>query len=142
MAFEELLFQTSEIIHNSLRQDREAVLNNSRYSAVTTSQLLYLEAVSAMNSPALSRLAARLKITDASASIAVQKLINNGFLVKVRSDQDRRYFYLSLSNKGEALIKAEKRAFSNFAAGVKNSLSGAEIEMIEAIFVKIIKKYG
>jgi DNA-binding MarR family transcriptional regulator len=141
MAFEGLLIQVDEIIHNSIQQYKEEILGNSRYSAVTAGQLYYLEAVSAMSNPTLSKLAARLKITKSSASIAIRKLIENGFLVKLRSSQDKRYYYFSLSDKGEALIKAEKRALSNFASSIKNSLTEAEIEMIEAIFVKIINKY-
>jgi DNA-binding MarR family transcriptional regulator len=141
MAFEGLLIQVDEIIHNSIQQYKEEILGNSRYSAVTASQLYYLEAVSAMSNPTLSKLATCLKITKSSASIAIRKLIENGFLVKLRSGQDKRYYYFSLSDKGEALIKAEKRALSNFASSIKNSLTEAEIEMIEAIFVKIINKY-
>ena len=141
MAFEGLLIQVDEIIHNSIQQYKEEILGNSRYSAVTAGQLYYLEAVSAMSNPTLSKLAARLKITKSSASIAIRKLIENGFLVKLRSSQDKRYYYFSLSDKGEALIKAEKRALSNFASSIKNALTEAEIEMIEAIFVKIINKY-
>jgi DNA-binding MarR family transcriptional regulator len=142
MAFDELFFQINEIIQQSVRLSKEEVLADSRYSDVTASQLVYLEAVSALSSPTLSGLAARLKITRASASIAVNKLIENGFLVKVRARQDKRYCYLSLSEKGEALIKAEKRAFSHFADAIKHSLTKAEIEMIEKIFIKIINKYG
>jgi len=141
MAFEGLLIQVDELIHNSIQQYKEEILGNSRYSAVTAGQLYYIEAVSAMSNPTLSKLAACLKITKSSASIAIRKLIENGFLVKLRSSQDKRYYYFSLSDKGEALIKAEKRALSNFASSIKNSLTEAEIEMIEAIFVKIINKY-
>jgi DNA-binding MarR family transcriptional regulator len=142
MEFEEILVQINEILHKAIQKYKEEIIGNSRYSDLTLSQLYYLEAIATMDNPSLSNLAKRLKISNASASVGVRKLIKNGFIEKAQSSDDKRSFHLLLSSKGRSLMEAEKRAYSEFAANIKKSLSDTEIKEAEGIFKKIIQQYG
>lgn len=142
MEFEKLLIRINEILHRSIQKYKEDIIGNSDYSDITLSQLFYLEAVYSMERPTLGELARRLNITNASASVGVQKLQKRGLIQKSRSGEDKRAFNIALTSEGEKLIRAEASAFSEFASNIKNTLNNEETAMLESIFTKILNKYS
>ena len=141
MKFEELFIQINEILHRSIQKFKEEIIGSGPYSEMTLSQLFYLEAVHSLGSPTLGELAKRLKVSNASASVGVQKLLKKGLLRKIQSSEDRRVFYISLSPDAKKLMKAEERAFADFIANIKSTLNEKEIRIVEEIFQKILNKY-
>ena len=105
------------------------------------SQLFYMEAVYHLGNPTLSELAAHLKISKASPTVVVQKLIEKGLVAKVRSEADQRVFHVRLSGRGRQLIEAEVNALADFAERIKQSLSKEEIKRLSRIFQKIVEDY-
>lgn len=141
MKFEELFIQINEILHRSIQKFKEEIIGSGPYSDLTLSQLFYLEAIHALGSPTLGELAKRLKISNASASVGVQKLIKKGLLSKLQSSEDRRVCNIKLSPEAKKLMKAEERAFADFIANIKGALSEKEIRTVEEIFQKILDRY-
>ncbi len=141
MRFEELFIQINEILHRSIQKFKEEIIGSGPYSDLTLSQLFYLEAVHSLGNPTLGELSKRLKISNASASVGVQKLLKKGLLRKVQSSEDRRVFYVSLAPKAKKLMDAEARAFTDFIANIKGALSEKEIRTVEEIFLKILDRY-
>ncbi len=141
MEFEKLLIQINEVLHKSIQKYKQEVVGNNSYSDITLSQLYYIEAVYNLGTPTVSELSSHLKITKASTSEGVRKLIDRGLLMKTQSSQDRRVFHLSLSESGLKLIEAEAGALSEFVSNIKNSLDDSEMYLMGEIFKKILKNY-
>ena len=138
MEFEHLLIQINEIFHKSIMRYKEEVLGKSTFSDVTISQLYYLEAVFHLGNPTLSELAEHLKVSKASATAGVQKLIKNGLAQKVRSSEDHRVFHVHPSADGLKLLEAEVHALTDFTEKIKRALSDKELQSLKTIFKKII----
>jgi DNA-binding MarR family transcriptional regulator len=141
MQFDELFIQINEILHQSIQKYKEEIIGSGTYSDITLSQLFYIEAIHTLGDSSVSELAKRLKISNASASVGVQKLLKKGLVAKVRSGNDKRVYNISLTQTGNKLIEAELKAFSDFIANIKNTLSDTEIMTVEAIFRKILDRY-
>lgn len=141
MQFEELLIQINEIFHKAITQYKEEMVGKSEFSDITVSQLFYLEAIYHLDNPTLSELADHLKVSKASATAAVQKLIRKGLAGKVQSSIDQRVYHVHLSGAGERLIEAEMRALAEFAQTIKSPLTDSEIKQLTKIFQKIISNY-
>jgi DNA-binding MarR family transcriptional regulator len=141
MEFEQILLQINEIFHKSITQYKQEVIGKSEFSDVTVSQLFYLEAIYQLDSPTLSELADHLKVSKASATSAVQKLVKKGLAEKVQSSADQRVHYVHLSNDGLRLIEAEMHAMTGFADNITESLSDSETRQLMEIFQKIIAGY-
>ncbi len=141
MQFEQVLIQINEIFHESITQYKEEMVGKSEFSDITVSQLFYLEAIYHLHNPTLSQLADHLKVSKASATAAVQKLIRKGLVSKTQSSTDQRVYHVHLSGAGERLIEAEMRALSEFAGNIKKSLTAHERKQLVKIFQKIISHY-
>ncbi|MBN1533759.1 MAG: MarR family transcriptional regulator [Spirochaetes bacterium] len=141
MRFEELFIRINEILHASIQRYKEGIIGSGSYSDLTLSQLFYIEAIHSLGNPSLGELAARLKVSSASASVGVRKLLQKGMIVKVRSSEDRRVYHIGLSRLGKKLMEAEARAFSDFIANIRRALSDSEIDAVERIFRKILDRY-
>ena len=141
MEFENLLIQITEIFHQSINAYKEEIIKKSKFSDITVSQLFYMEAVYHLGNPTLSELAAHLKISKASTTVGVQKLIEKGLVAKARSEADQRVFHVRLSGRGRQLIEAEVNALADFAERIKHSLSKEEIKRLSRIFKKIVEDY-
>ena len=130
--------KANEIVHSKIEQHKKIVLSDAEFLGLTINLLIYLEAVFNLEKPSLGDVARSLNVSNASASIAVQKLIDSGFLEKEQSDSDRRVFHIQLTSKGEALIRAQKSAMDDFGDGFISSLSIDEQAILTDIFEKFI----
>jgi len=141
MEFIKLLIQINEIFHSSMKQYKEEIIGKGDYSDLTINQLIYLEAIFQLGSPTTSELSDHLKVSKASVSIGVQKLIKSGLVEKTQSPDDQRIHYINLSEEGKKLIDAEVRALADFSEKVRSALSDEEVSKLIEIFNKIISQY-
>lgn len=110
-------------------------------AGLTLSQLQYLEAIYTLGEPTLTEIADKLAFTKASVTIAVNKLAKLNYLVKTRSDDDKRVFHVSLTEKGAALMKAKVQALQNYGSFIRSTLSQGEAEQLEQTLSKLIKLF-
>ncbi|MBN1574778.1 MAG: winged helix-turn-helix transcriptional regulator [Deltaproteobacteria bacterium] len=142
MEFIQLLIRINEIVHASMRRFKEEIIGGGDYPEVTVNQLIYLEAIFQLGSPTVSELADHLKVSKASASVGIGKLIKSGLADKTISLQDRRIHHISLSGDGKRLIEAEVRALTEFSERVRGALSDDEAKVLIEIFKKILSNYN
>jgi len=129
--------QINEIVSGKIEQHKKAVLSDAEFSGLTLNLLMYIEAVYGLENPSLVDVAKSLHVSSASASIAVQKLIDTGFVKKKQSDSDKRVFHIEVTQKGEDLIRAQKVAMNAFWGGFMSTLSPDEQSILEDLLEKI-----
>lgn len=71
---------------------------NTLYPHITYNSLLYLDVISYTQDCTVSHLAQILHVSKAAVTKKVNELIKQGFVVKTQSKDDRRIFFLSLSD--------------------------------------------
>ena len=100
---------------------------------------LYLKEIAEMNTPTLSEIAAHIKRSKPSVTIAVDKLESKGYIKRVQSNRDRRSFHIHLTEKGKRFHEAQKTTEYKMYEKLNSSLNEEEMKQLIAIYKKILK---
>ncbi len=122
---------------NRLESNRRETKAGKDFEALTPKQFSYLLAVAELETPTFRDLSKRFTVTPPSVTIAVQKLIDMGFLDKTQNKDDRRSFLISLSRDGKGIIKANEAAHKRLAKELEKWLTAEEISQFEKLTAKI-----
>ena len=114
----------------------------SGLAQLTISQFQYLDAIHALSNPAITEVAARLKITKASVTVGINKLIRLGYVTKTQSTQDRRVFHVHLTEAAQRLVQARYRALEDYGSSVSSALSAEESRQFEALLKKLVAYFA
>jgi DNA-binding MarR family transcriptional regulator len=101
-------------------------------------QVVFLESIARMERPTFSDLARLHAVTKPSVTAIVGKLIQKGFVEKVQSPDDRRSFYLLLTEKGQALAAVHDRIHHHIAQTFTTALEPAELETLGRLLHKVM----
>jgi len=128
-----------EKLTSFISETEENVLNSSELSRITSRQLNYIEGLKENPMASLSVLAEKMGVSKPTASVAVNKLINDGYIEKKNSAEDKRKIALQLTEKGIEITKKHDRAHHILCESVSNNLSKAETEELISLVMKIIR---
>ena len=126
----------------TLKQSQTKEGEASGFSQLTISQLHYIEAIHLLNNPTISEVAEALKISKASATVGVRRLADLGFLNKRKSDQDKRVTHVSLTKKGEKLVRSKQSALNEYENKMIAALSPEEMKQLEIIMEKLVAYFN
>lgn len=73
---------------------------------------------------------------------SVDKLVQDGFVLKQRNQQDKRAYHLSLTPKGEHAFALSHEVFINWDSHTLQALSSTEKEQLFMILEKLIHRKG
>jgi len=113
----------------------------SEIEELSIKQLQCIELVIEFENPTLSELADRLKITKPSTTALIDKLENRGYLIKVKSDTDRRSAHVHLTSKGENAGQLHEKVHHAIAKQLSNNLTDSEKEILIVLLNKAIKSF-
>lgn len=80
----------------------------------------------------VSELADRFKVSPPSMSKTVTALVNRGWVVRVRSEKDRRIVQVSLTDEGRAILGEMREQADSVVAAMLDPLSPEEREQLSA----------
>jgi DNA-binding MarR family transcriptional regulator len=86
----------------------------------------------------MSRIAEYVNVSMSTATGIVDRLVKNGFLVRNRTETDRRIVMISLTKKAEKVIEEIKSIGTRYISLVGDALTAEERAFIYSIFMKII----
>lgn len=116
----------------------EELMLKQGIKCLTTTELHVIEAIG-NDSLTMHQLSERLGITMGTATVAINKLNDKGFIKRERSDIDRRKVFVCLSKKGGEALKYHDLFHKNIISKITKDLSGSELENFTNIFSKILK---
>ena len=105
---------------------------------LTTTELHVIEAVG-NDELTMNELSDKLGITMGTATVAVNKLNDKGFIKRERSSDDRRKVFVTLSKKGLEALKYHDLFHKTIIAKITKDLSNGELEEFSSIFGKLLK---
>lgn len=126
------------IILSKSEQLEETIKQESELKNLTFKQLHCIELIHEMENPTLSELSRSLKITKASTSVMIDRLDDNGYVKKVRSDNDRRSAHVHLTKKGDTAAHLHIDLHTQFAQQLTGGLTESEKEILIVILNKAI----
>lgn len=141
---DELTLLIGEIMRITAKLEDDTTIRTGLKNRHYVKPVLCLDVIRHLGRPSFTELLNELpiKITKASLSVAVDKLIQRGFLKKTRSEDDRRVYYIELTPKGLEIFDAFNRTFDEVGKRIRSVLTPEEAEQLINILKKIVNEYG
>jgi DNA-binding MarR family transcriptional regulator len=135
---EKILIEFVSTLDLSLKNIQGAVEDDSGFSKLTISQFQYIDAIYALDRPTFTEIAYKLGITKASVTAGINRLIGLGYVVKTRSDKDKRVFHAGLTEAGRNLINAKYKALKEYGEFISAALTEEEARAFERTLSKLV----
>ena len=98
----------------------------------------YIHVIHQLNTPSLSKIADYLKVSKPAVTAVIDKLVKQNYVLKVQSLEDRRVFYIQLTEKGEKIALAFRKSHQYFVKDIRNKLDDGEFERLIMLLTKTI----
>jgi DNA-binding MarR family transcriptional regulator len=106
--------------------------------SLTHTELHIIDAIG-NESVMMNELADRLGITMGTATVAISKLTEKGYVDRSRSDIDRRKVYVSLTKTGLGALSYHNNYHKMIMASITENIPKEELEVFEHVFEIILK---
>ncbi|WP_172137158.1 MarR family winged helix-turn-helix transcriptional regulator [Adlercreutzia sp. ZJ473] len=121
---------------NSILRVEERALENRLTEGLTITEIHTIEAVGYRDENPMNVVAARLDVTLATLTIAVNRLVEKGFVARVRDEADRRRVLVSLTKRGRQVYRAHHLFHQRL---IEEALAGLSEEE-EAVLCDALRK--
>ncbi|MEG2329730.1 MarR family winged helix-turn-helix transcriptional regulator [Anaerorhabdus sp.] len=108
---------------------------------ISYNSLLYLDLIKLIPLCTGSLLADKLGISKAAVTLKVNELIKQGLVVKIQSEQDKRVFYLKISEDCEPYYKQYEKALTRSVQNIEKKYSLEERKIFSDILQDIQDEY-
>ena len=105
-------------------------LITEEFSDMTNNDMHIVEAIGLGEAKRSSEVAKLMSVTTGTLTRAVDGLVEHGYVVRTRSDKDKRVVYLTLTERGKAAFDHHKRFHEEMVANVKANLSEEELAIL------------
>jgi DNA-binding MarR family transcriptional regulator/Fe2+ transport system protein FeoA len=139
MKVDDILGRVNQVVEDfyKLFYETENLALRQGIKCLTTTELHVIEAVG-KESLSMNELSEKLGITMGTATVAVNKLSDKGFIDRKRSDYDRRKVFVSLSNKGTKALNYHDNYHNMIMSNITKGISKEELEAFTGVFEKIL----
>lgn len=131
----EAISYLSDLIEKVLEES----ISQVEFSDLTQQQLHYLRVVVRMNNPTLSELARELNLTKPTVTVLVDKLVEKGYIRRVKSDKDRRSMHLHINDKGSKINSLREIAYKKLSEKISTGLNKNETVILTELLRKIVR---
>ena len=97
-----------DLFHRILKLQEQSV-SRSANDSISRTEMHALEAVQDSPKATLTQVADILGVTKATVSVSVTRLVNKGYLLKTKVENDKRKSVLQLTEKGEFCCKKHRQ---------------------------------
>ena len=107
------------------------------YAELDTKENGIIRAIARLERPRVSDVARELRISMSTASWCIDRLEKKKYLVRHRSDEDRRAVYLTLNRKGKKIVQQFDNIFERLGRAACERLSVSELEAFASMLERI-----
>lgn len=125
---------------NTILKLEESIIHHDNNTPLTISELHLIAAIEDESGSTISQIASRLNITLASVTVAVNKLIKKGFLVKNKNINDGRSVFINLTESGKKMNEYHNMFHANMISSISEKLTEDE-KAILLILVRKLESY-
>lgn len=98
------------------------------YGNLTYNSLLYLDVIMSNPNCTVSYLADKLKVNKSAITVKVKELINQGLIIKTQSKEDKRVFYLTITEALKEEYKFCDKIIDKAITQAKNNFKKEDID--------------
>lgn len=109
----------------------------AREASLTTVETFCMEIIQALGKPTINEFASFVQISPPNAAYKVNSLIKKGYLKKVQSENDRREYFLVVTQKYEDYYNISYSYLSTVMSRIKERFSPEDVAKIEEMLTII-----
>ena len=118
-----------------------ATLTEDEANKFSNNDYYYLLVIQSLQRPNFSQIADKLSLTKPAISAIIRKLINMKLVEKLQSADDKRIYYVELTEKGRSILQGDKAVYKWVTDTVKNIATDEnEYKMVEHIISVLVEK--
>lgn len=95
-------------VFNSILYLEDSFIARRLNDKVTVNEVHVIEAITLSEKKNMGTIAKRLMITEGTLTTSVNRLVQKGYLVRERDEQDKRVYILGLTEKAEQVMEVHK----------------------------------
>ena len=136
----QLLRDVNKVFENfyKLFYESEDLALKRGIKCLTHTELHIIEAIG-REAITMNELAERLAITMGTATVAITKLGDKGFVLRTRSDSDRRKVYVSLSEKGREALNYHNNYHKMILSNITENIDEKDLTHFLDTFERILE---
>ena len=117
------------LFNEILKLEEEAIITDE-FKDITNNDMHIIEAVGLSGENTMSVVAKKLGITAGSLTTSVNSLVNKKYVIRQRSEEDRRVVFLKLTEKGKRAYEHHREYHRQMTEAVISCLDEAEVPIL------------
>ncbi len=108
---------------------------------LTIGELHVIEMVNKYNNKPMTLIAKKLHVTVGSLTIGVNRLVQKGYLLRIRDEMDRRVILLSITPQGKKVLKAHDKFHDDILGLVLDNIQLQQAVKVMTQFANVLEMY-
>lgn len=117
-------------LYNDIMNIEEKAVITDEYRDISNNDMHIINAIGISEPKNMSTIAKELSVTVGTLTIAINNLVKKGYVLRRRSDKDRRVVYISLSEKGVRAYNHHARFHDEMIKAIIKDFNDQEIELV------------
>lgn len=113
----------------------------NREATLTATETFCVEVINALGRPTISELTNFLEISQPNTAYKVASLVKKGYVVKVQSKDDKREFYLELTDKFQKYQTIKNEYIHTVINRMETELPKKDLDKFEEILNRVITEF-
>lgn len=115
------------------------LLTEAELKSFSSNDYYYLTTIYYLEKPNFSQVAEALKLTKPAISSMTNKLIKMGLIDKVQSEEDKRVYYICVTQKGMSIIDGDEELYKKVDALIVSVLNDDDkYALVESLLEEIV----
>lgn len=119
----------------------EKTMDTKVVSDLTVGELHVIEMVDKNNNKPMTLIANKLKVTVGSLTIAINRLVQKGYLLRTRHEMDHRIILVSTTQKGKKVLKAHDKFHEDILGLVLEGVTLQQAMKVMTQFALVLENY-
>lgn len=115
----------------------DSLSKNLKELGISTTDYLILTVLDSTGGIPMQKLGEHLLITSGTITYATDRIIKKGLVIKIQDNDDKRKFYLTLTDDGYDMLRRVNREHLPYISKVLGSFSGDELDEITETIKKL-----
>ena len=124
-------------LFNDILDYEESVLRASEFKELTNNDIHVIRAIGMNEKRNMSMIAKELAVTIGTLTISINSLVRKGYVIKERSEKDKRVVFVNLSSKGEAAFSRNEELYDQMVNSMLEDLEDNEMDILMKSLLKV-----
>jgi hypothetical protein len=124
-------------LFNDILDYEESVLRASEFKDLTNNDIHVIRAIGMNEKRNMSMIAKELAVTIGTLTISINSLVRKGYVIKERSEKDKRVVFVNLSSKGEAAFSRNEELYDQMVNSMLEDLEDNEMDILMKSLLKV-----